>query len=168
VSEQASEVTAAATGAAAAVAAVQDDNAEAERAAHVEAVAADAAIDAEVAAERAESAAQAAQDATSAAVDATEVAQQAAGTAAVAAETAYSVQDDIQSLRSEVRDGWQNLRAHLDETFGSKQTDQPTEVVVTHERTDTGNAETGTTDAGGNSAPSGGTERTRRHRFGHG
>lgn len=167
-SEQASEVTAAATGAAAAVAAVQDDNAEAERAAQVEADAATAATDAELAAERAENAAQAAQEATSAAVDATEVAQNAAGTAAVAAETAYSVQDDISSLRNEVRDGWQNLRAHLDEQFGSKQTDQPTEVVVTHERTDAGNTETGTTDAGGNSPASGGAERPRRHRFGHG
>ncbi|HVH71540.1 MAG TPA: hypothetical protein VNB49_10570 [Candidatus Dormibacteraeota bacterium] len=167
--EESEQVTAAATGAAAAVAAVQDEQAEAERAAGMEAATVDASIAAEQAAEHAEEAAEAATAATEAAVEATEVAQQASGTAAAAADEAYSVRDDVAALRSEMQQGWQDLRAHLDETFGSKKIDEPTEVTVTHERTDPSSEQrdnSGSANSTGNEQGGSGSQRVSRHRFG--
>lgn len=170
-SEETELVNAASTGAAAAVAAVQDDQVEAERAATMEVATETAAMAAEDAAQRAEMAAEAAVTATEAANQATEQATVAGVTAADAADQAYSVQSDLANLREEMRGGWQSFRqdmtSFLNERLGTKNDQQPTEVVVTDERTNT--AADQRTNSGGNGSvgdrgPE--SERPRRHRFG--
>lgn len=166
-SEQANEVTAAATGAAAAVAAVQDDQAEAERAASIELDAAIATDAATQAAEQAQQAAQAATAASEVAVGASEQAAVATGVATEAVTEAYDAREHIEQLRVEVRQGWQDLRTHLDETFGPKQTDQPTEVVVTDARpADNSTESRSDTGSAGSASQPGDTDRRPRHRFG--
>lgn len=169
-SEETELVSAASTGAAAAVAAVQDDQAEAERAASMEVATETATMAAEDAAQRAEAAAEAAVTATEAANQATEQATVAGATAADAADQAYSVQSDLANLREEMRGGWQSFRqdmtSFLDERLGAKKDQQPTEVVV-NERTNTAadqRANPGGNGSVGDRGPE--SERPRRHRFG--
>lgn len=167
-SEQNEEVTAAATGAAAAVAAVQDEQAEEERAERQEQATVEATGAAEVAAEHAESAAEAAVAATEAAVEAQATAAAASDTASEAAEEAYSVREHLTRVETAMQEGWQSfredMRGFLDERLGNKQTDQPTEVVVTHERTENNSAESGSNPGGSGESTN---ERRPRHRFGH-
>jgi len=160
--------TAAAEGAAAAVAAVQDDQAEAERQAGMENAAVTAEIAAEVAEERAESATETASVAVEVSSQASQEASVAAETASVAAAVAYSARQDLAALRTELseRDARleSSLRSALDEKFGTREQQQePTEVVVKHDDTNTGQG----TDAGSGGSAGTGTERpARRHGFG--
>lgn len=164
-SEQSELTTAAATGAAAAVAAVQDDQADEARNEAMEAATVDATLSADEAAERAEAAAEAATEAVTAAVEATELAQQASGVAGEAAAEAYDVRADMDGLRNEMREGWSSLRTYLDERFNPRQSEEPTEVVVTHESRGDSTAER-RSNPGGDDGTGNRDERPPRHRFG--
>lgn len=170
-SEDSQLTNAAATGAAAAVAAVQDDQAEQERAASMENATVDATISAEMAAEQATAAAEAATAATEAAIQASETANAASEDAGAAAGAAYSAQDDIGQLRREMSEGWQSFRtdmaSFLDERLGGKRSEAPTEVVVndgTNTTAQSGN-DSGSNGGTGNTGP-GSSETRRRHKFG--
>lgn len=166
-SENSELTAAAATGAAAAVAAVQDDQAEQERAASMEAATVDASISAEVATEQAQEAAQTAQEAAAIALEASQEASVAGDTAAVAAGEAYSAQADIAQLREEMTQGWQSFRtdmtSFLDERLGSSNKEQPTEVVVQSDRTDSPAQQH---DNPGGDGSTGDNGPRRRHKFG--
>ena len=160
--------TAAAEGAAAAVAAVQDDQAEAERQSGMENAVTDATIAAEVAANSAVSATQASEIALESSAQASEEAATASAIAASAVETANDARDTLAGLREELDARDARLLAALDERFGPRQqSDQPREVVVTN-ASPTQPADTGEGDNSGSSGSAGtGTNRpANRHRFG--
>lgn len=156
--------TAAATGAAAAVAAVQDDQAEAERQAAMESSTIVATAEAQEAAERAEAAEAVSTAAVEASMEATQQAELAAAVATEAVERTNEATDALAAIREELNQRDERLLAALEERFGPRQvSDQPREVVVTSEQPNTGQ--------GDNSGSSGGNgpgadRPPYRHRFG--
>lgn len=151
-------VEAAATGAAAAVAAVQDDQAEEQRQVATE-IAADTAADASVLA------VEAATDAVAQAEVATEVAEasgavavEAAVQAEAATEVALTVEDEVRQLREENRSAFAQLRDLLTKPAEPEES-EPTKVVVTNEPASSG-------DGPGSSEHTDPNERAKRKRFG--
>jgi hypothetical protein len=160
---------AAATAAAAGVEAVQNDQAEAERAASMEASTVDANLAAQEATERAEEAAEAANAAAEAANDATDQAGAASAVATDAAEAAYDARAHIDQVREEMAAGWRDLREFISSRIPERPSasDEPTEVVVTHEQSNANPAPEQHSDTGsGGSTSATGDIRRGRHRFG--
>jgi hypothetical protein len=166
-SEQTELIEAASTGAAAAVAAVADEQAEELRASEIAVSAEIATGAAEVAAERAEQAVAVSETAADLSVQATQETAAAIETASVAAEISYANQSDIQALREELNQRDERLMSGMRELFERERQprETPTEVVVTH----------GTDSAAGNgdnpggsasSGDAGNTSRPKRHKFG--
>jgi|SRR5579859_96332 len=165
-SEQSELITAASTGAAAAVAAVQDEQAEEERAEVMESATAESMLAADVAAERAEQAADAAVAATEAAIAATEQASVAGDTASDAAGIAYATQSELAELRQDLATRDAEMRSFLEQHFTKQDSQQPTEVVVTRDRTDSTSGNGDNSGSSGSATQPGNADRPRRHKFG--
>lgn len=122
----------------------------------------------EIAAETAVSAVEASSAAVEVSTQAGEQAAVATDLAASAVESANSTRDALSDLREELNQRDARLLAALDERFGSRQTsDQPREVVVTHDNP----APSTNSGEGNNTGSSGGTgdgpsRPAYRHRFG--
>lgn len=162
-SETGERVEAAATGAAAAVAAVEDQQADEARAERQEAATELATDAAATAAQEAQDAAAAATAAATAAEAATTEATAASDVADAAAAEAYDVRSDMERLHDSVQRGWADMRSYLEEKFNKPVSDEPTEVVVTHDdKSD--NATEPRSDGGSSGGAGPGTPR--RHKFG--
>lgn len=133
----------------------------------MEAATVDAAISAEVATEEAQNAAETAREAAAIALEASQEASTAGDTATIAAGEAYSAQADIAQLRQEMSEGWQSFRtdmtSFLDERLGNGKREEPTEVVVTNDRTDSPSTESANSGSDGGAGDNG---PRKRHRFG--
>lgn len=161
--------TAAAEGAAAAVAAVQNDQAEVERQQGMETAAIDATLSANIAAESAEHASAVSDEALESSVQASQDAAEASVIAASAVDTANETRDSLAGFREELDARDARLLAALDERFGPRQQkDEPREVVVSSDQPRQSDSGQGDNSGSGESAGPGINRPSYRHRFGRG
>jgi uncharacterized membrane protein YqiK len=157
---------AAAAGAAAAVDAVVTEQTEQERAEAEAAATVQASTAAEIAEQEANAAAEAATVAATVASEAHAEASEAEATAQEAQATATQASGEIGELREMFAAGFSQLRDFITEKLTSEtSSDEPTEVVVTHAPTGQSDSEQEGSDTGGGRSP-GEDERAYRHRFG--
>jgi hypothetical protein len=158
---------AAAVGAAAAVDAIVEEQHEDERANAVATAAVVAEESAQIAGEQAETAAETATAAAVAAREAQSEADTASAIAEQAASEASTAKSDVESLREHIAAGFSELRQFISESREPKSSEQPTEVVVTHDTRGQDSQQAGSnTGSGGSASDAKPDDRPYRHRFG--